>query len=960
MLANINNLFIILFTILLNINLIGQNSITTFPIIRNFKRAEYNAGMQIWMISQAQNNLMYFANNYGLVEFDGHNWELYGMENYTIVRSVLAASDSLIYIGLSNNFGYFVTDSTGKKDFHSLKHLLPNNITIDEIWRIHITTDGVIYQTFKELIVYKNGKITIYNAPTKFFWSFKIQNKLYITDWKEGILEFKNGKFYALKGTEELPNSEVVSILPYGKYLMIITMGKGIFIYKDKKLQLWDNDASKYISEHQAYSAIRIDENRIAFGTIQKGLLIADNEGNILTKIDKKSGLQNNTILSMTLDKSGNLWLGTNNGIDIVYINSPISQLGFNLDFGSGYSIAIYNDIMYLGTNQGLYYKNLKEGNNADFKPIKRLKGQVWSLKVIDNQLFCGHNKGAYLVKGVQVEKLSIIPGVWMFMQSEKYPDRIIAGTYTGLMLLQKTNEKWKFVKKLSNFEESSRMMFFDDNEIIWMSHGFKGVYKIQLNESYDSVIQSTLYNSANGFQNNYGINIAKLQNQIIFLAKEGIYAYDDINDIMTRSEYFENLFDHKETGFALEDIYGNIWHFGDYSMSLKLIKKDGLYSNISIPFKQLNGHFIEGFQFVYPIDKSNFLICYEDGFINYNSIIQENKNIPFNLYINKVVLSNIDSTIYEGHLFSDNKNNRPTLKYDNNDLRFYYSIVHFENPQKVEFSNFLEGYDKEWSSWESRYDREFTNLNEGEYAFHIRAKSINGQDSKSVVYFFTISPPWTRTKKAIVIYIVLTLLVVFILIFAIRKRIAYLKKHEEKIQKLKFIEREKELQQEALLKEKEIIRLRNEQLRDKLKTKDKELANSTMQTIKTNKFLISLKKDMQKNNAEMISEIAKSQNKKLVRKIDNEINNEKNWRVFETHFGNVHEEFLIKLKKEHPQLSPAELRLCACLRMNISSKEIASLLNISVRGVEASRYRLRKSLDLDRSANLTDFILSL
>lgn len=952
-------------TLIFTANVNAQLSNSFYPIIKNFDRSEYNAGMQTWSISQAPNNLMYFANNQGLLEFDGHNWELHGVAGYTNVRSVLATEEGKIYVGLSDNFGYFDTDSTGRKQFYSLLHLLPDeHRNIDEIWRIHNTSSGVIYQTFSNLIVLKNNTVKIFKAPSKFNYSFHINNSLYVVDWNEGVLEFKNGKFYRLKGTSNLPNSEVASIMPFGKELMIATTGKGIFIYKNNQLHKWETPASDFLFEHQIYSALRLDENYIAFGTIQKGLLVCDNEGNIVTQVDKLTGLQNNTILCMELDKSSNLWLGTNNGIDLININSPISQLGYNLDFGSGYTSAIHKNILYLGTNQGLYYKYLDqeriEEHGASFKTIARLKGQVWSLKVIDDQLFCGHNKGSYLIQGSEVDKIGKPHGTWMYMQSEKYPDRIIAGTYSGLILFKKIDDKWTYIKKIPDFKESSRMMFFDEEENIWMSHGFKGVFKITLNKNYDSIVEKQFYNTRKGFYTDYGINIAKIQNQIIFLSSRGAFKYDEVNDTIIASEYYNKFFGNSTTNYAIEDIYGNIWSYSDFSLSAKIIKKDGSYIDISTPFKQLKGRFIEGFQFIYPIDENNYFISYEDGFIKYDTKKEINNNKPFNLYLNKVFLSNSDSIIYNGHLFSSNSNNPPTLQHKNNSLHFYYSAVHYENPQKVEFATFLEGYDENWSGWESRYNREFTNLPEGDYAFHIKARNIHNTETEPVIYRFTINPPWKRTLQAYLIYTGVVLILVVIIILLVRKRIQHLKKKEEKLQKEKFIERENELQQEALIAEKEIIRLRNEQLRESIKAKDKELANSTMETIKKNKFLISLKKDMQKNNSDMVSEKAKSFNKKLIRKIDNEINNEKNWQVFDMHFSNVHEEFLSKLKQEFPQLSPAELRLCACLRMNISSKEIASLLNISVRGVEASRYRLRKALDLDRQTNLTDFILTI
>lgn len=942
----------------------AQDNNVYYPFLKNFDRSECDAGMQTWMISQAPNGLIYFANNHGLVEFDGRNWELYGLYNYTIIRAALAVDDGKVYVGLSNNFGYFDTDSTGRLDFYSLLELLPpDQRNIEEIWRIHQTSEGIVFQSFNNIIVLNEGKTKVYNAISKFHYSFHINNKLYVVDTETGILEFRNGKFSLLEGTEALLESEISAILPYGKDLMITTTDDGVFIYKDKEIKKWETPASEYLKENQIYCALRIDENQIAFGTIQKGLLISDNDGIPQIVMDKSKGLQNNTILSMKVDKSGNLWIGTDNGIDLLYINFPISQLSLNQGIGSGYSAIIHENILYLGTNQGVFYKKWKNRNDvhldfSSFKLIKNTKGQVWSLQVIDGELFCGHNKGTFIIDGSKAKSISNVPGAWKFLQSEKNPDKIIGGTYNGLILLKKEHGEWIFKHKIKGFNESSRLMYFDSEEDIWMSHGFKGVFHITLNEQTDSVINVKFYNSKKGFRTDFGINISKLQGQIVFLSSEGVFIHNELNDTIIPSKYFNNFFSNLKVNNAIEDVYGNIWYYENFSLGLKLIKADGNYKDVTMPFKQLKGNFIEGFQFIYPINKNNYLISYENGFIHYNPSLLTNKTTPFDRYLNRVELSKSDSTIFKGHLFSDNEIS-PILDYNSNSLHFYYSAVDYENPDKVEFSTFLEGHDEGWSKWERRYDREFTNLTEGEYTFRLKGRDIHKSETEVLNYSFVISPPWKRTKAAYILYTVFVIMCISLITLIIKKRITQLKLREEKLQKQKFKVREEVFQREALKAEKEIIKLRNDNLRAQIKTKDKELANSTMLTIQKNKFLISLKNEMAKNNTEIINDIAKRHNRNLINKIDNEINNEKNWKVFETHFTNVHEEFLSKLKREYPQISPAELRLCACLRMNISSKEIASLLNISLRGVEASRYRLRKAIGLDRTTNLTDFILS-
>jgi DNA-binding CsgD family transcriptional regulator len=98
---------------------------------------------------------------------------------------------------------------------------------------------------------------------------------------------------------------------------------------------------------------------------------------------------------------------------------------------------------------------------------------------------------------------------------------------------------------------------------------------------------------------------------------------------------------------------------------------------------------------------------------------------------------------------------------------------------------------------------------------------------------------------------------------------------------------------------------------------------------------------------------------KKIIRTIADEDKKDEQWEHFAMHFDKVHSDFLTLLKAKHPSLTPNEMKLCAYLRMNLATKEIAQLMNISGRGVEISRYRLRKKLGLPTEMSLFDFLLA-
>ena len=174
-----------------------------------------------------------------------------------------------------------------------------------------------------------------------------------------------------------------------------------------------------------------------------------------------------------------------------------------------------------------------------------------------------------------------------------------------------------------------------------------------------------------------------------------------------------------------------------------------------------------------------------------------------------------------------------------------------------------------------------------------------------------------------------------------------YRKKAENLIQRNK-----RELELNRLQSEKEIIKIKNEQLEKEFKIKSKELAASTMNIIKKNEVLNEIKE-------QLVQIEDKSNLKPVIKTIDGNLNQSSNWETFQEAFNSMDQNFFKKIKELHPSLSPNDLRLCAYLRLNLSSKEISGLINISPRSVEVKRYRLRKKLQLDNNENLADYIIN-
>jgi len=171
--------------------------------------------------------------------------------------------------------------------------------------------------------------------------------------------------------------------------------------------------------------------------------------------------------------------------------------------------------------------------------------------------------------------------------------------------------------------------------------------------------------------------------------------------------------------------------------------------------------------------------------------------------------------------------------------------------------------------------------------------------------------------------------------------------------------EENEQIKQQKKQAEAALIQLNNENLLSEIRSKNMELAKNTMAIIKKNELLIEIKKEIEKQKEQLGNRLPTKYYNRINRLIDRSIKSEHEWETFEHLFDQAHENFFKRLKQAYPDLTPSDFRLCAYLRMNLASKEIAPLLNISIRGVEEKRYRLRKKLQLQSNQNLSEFIIS-
>jgi DNA-binding CsgD family transcriptional regulator len=625
------------------------------------------------------------------------------------------------------------------------------------------------------------------------------------------------------------------------------------------------------------------------------------------------------------------------------------------------------DDLFFLGTNQALYSITMDEFSDPtkdrdDFDLVKGSNGQVWNLFKDDvtGELLMGHNLGVFTIRNNEAFPVtpSSVNGAWIFREVPGNSDLLMVGTYSGLALLKRDGRgNWAFFRKMPGFLESSRFIEWNDSQAIWVAHGLKGLLKVRFNSDFSRIVDVKSYEDFNGLDEFKDFSLSKIDDRIVFAASHVLYTLNDEEAFVPDelSIFFE---DDREYPIRLkQDRFGNIWFFVDNGVGVLRYQEDGSYMRFDNPFVPLKNKLVSGFESLYVLIEETTFFGIEDGFGQYLLGSDINYYQPFNVHIRGIRSQSREDERFFVSSEGLPQSYVPVYSFAENDFEVFFSASWFGSGE-VKYSAILEGFEDKWSPWGKVQNRQFTRLPEGKYAFKVKARNVHGVQSKPAAFKFEVLPPWYRTTRAKIIYFALALILV-VLIWWITQRIVDKSRQREKLrQKEKYREREDQLRRDALENEKEMIRLRNDKLRNNMKHKEKELANSTMHIIHKNDFLISIKEELLKARKSSDRDMIEKKIASIVRQIDRDIDNEAHWKIFETHLEQVHEDFLKRVSSLHDDLSARELRLAAYLRMNMSSKEIASLMNITPRAVENNRYKLRKKLNLESGDNLVDYIM--
>lgn len=897
-----------------------QSAAQEVPRIRNFAPADYGGQNQNWALAQSPEGWLYAGNNGGLLEFDGTIWQQYSMPEKQTVRAVAAGRNGEVFCGGFAEFGFWKMNENGRFVYTSLSNQVrAEHLEKEEIWHILPMPGYVLFQSFSTIYKFDYQKITVLEPPNSIMFAREVNGSVLLPVIGRGVYELlPDNSFRLIEGTAVLKDKIIQFLVSDGADgVWVGTTDHGIFQIKNGRCLAWGNPLNIEFQKYQLNKATALREGGWVIGTILNGAYILDASGRLRFHLRRENGLQNNTVLALFEDRDGNLWIGLDRGIDLAALRSPLTiftdQTG---RIGTVYTAAEYGGRLHIGTNQGVFYRTTCPESvacNSKFQLAEGTQGQVWQLQVFDDQLLCGHNGGTFIIEYGGVRKISDVTGGWCTVRVPGRSDLLLQSTYTGLIVFQKNSGgRWEFRHRVGGFEEPLKRIAFDKAGNLWGVHPNKGLYRIRLDSNLMQVREFKAFTRADGLPTEFYLDLATLGERLI------VNVAPTPLEISTDGQlpYFQSL---SSEFYRRKLLPGNgLEYFTVDSSGMYLLSGDKSWYFPLTP--------VPSYENVVFLSESRYLFCLENGFaiLDKRLLGKTSTTYATNPVVRWVETASTEKFQPGGHL---------QFEWRHNSLQFRFAVPFFERSPK--FSWRLDGFSADWSPWQSNPQKEFTNLPSGKYNFRLR--SDTGGQEASVA--FRIKPPWYRSGWALMCYSVLAISLFWGMEKFNRHRLERQRQHLE-VEKLRELEHQRtEAEREKLLME--------------VENKSRELSNAALNLIRKNEVLQHLKDDLldAKNEPRALQ--------KIIRLIDEHLEGDHDWEIFEESFNRVHDDFFKRLMHDFPDLTPGDLRLAAYLKMNLSSKEIAPLLNISVRGVENKRYRLRKKLGLAEEANLTEFIMN-
>lgn len=869
------------------------------PSVKSFDKNDYGAGRQNWDVGVDNAGVVYFGNNDGLLRNIFGIWQLSPTASNDVVRSLCIDQDT-IWCGGNAEYGFFVKNSPRDLNYERV-----GSVNGGSVWNIQCMKNFVYFQTESHVIRYnKKTKTSIdVNCESGYYGICAWNEELWTVTRDGGIGVIEDHKNRTVYRTDKFKGTEVRQLFVHKKTLHLLLFDGRVYTYNGKGLKKLVLPTS--IAGKAFFSSLSYNDYSYCVGTISDGLIHIDGDENqVITRVNTDNNLIDNTVLSLARDRNGNLWLGLDYGIAFVELQNAIKPI---FDKGATYFIEEFKNSTYLATNKGLF----EATKEKPFALFPGSEGQVWRLRTLGDELFVCHNKGLFKMKQNMLESIYIDDGVMDVARFEGTSYYLIS-SYSGLLLGKYEYSRMRILERMPN-TGSPKIVFDPAAQCVWASLQTGSLTKYTIDED-----QHILRKEFPGIK-----NVFACEKHFVFHDGERLLEFlSDSFRPITTAPYNKIVGDNISALDA--DRNGNRIAYIQNGVPNMLVNLyDGNFHSYQNLLSSVQNNLVKNHEFL-DLHNEELRIAIDRGAIAFNLELKTEQT-----YISKPTISKI--VILEG------EQEKQTFIYPYNtevlqfsagykDIIFHFGISKSSSDQ-IEFRYRLWPYDEEWSNWSSNEtSKGYTKLKGGAYEFKVESR-LNETLVKQETLSFLIDKYWYQTQWVIILY-VLFFIVCIIVTVNIMNKIANIKiKREQATYHQSVTKKSISVKNDQLLQYAEVISRKNE-------------------------FLIELK--------EGLARMRNSDARQWENKILDEVSSEKKNFFFYKLFSEIHQDFINRLTEKYPQLTSHDVRILSFVRINLGTKEIANLMNISPKSVDINRYRIRKKMGLSHETDLNLFIREL
>lgn len=908
------------------------------PFVKNWSQADYDAANQNWALARDSRGSIYVGNHKGLLEFDGFRWTLHQIGRGDIVRSLYVDADDRIYVGAQNDFGFFERDACGRLVYTSLMQALaelPDKKDM-QVWSI-VEDDGkIFFQTYWGYFSFDGSSVECTEAHFQLNRLSKIGESIYYHHRRD-IFEFDEGHLRRPNSSKGKGNiKSIVSFFHAPDVLLAVTEKDGIVKYDGKSYTEWPTEADSMLKSANPNRAVMTEDSLLVIGTVLDGVFAIDRNGCLKWHLNTDNGLQNNTVLDILCDNGHNLWLALDYGVSRISGDNAVSIKTIDRNVGSVFDVEYFGDHIYVATNQGLF-RMPKSPLESDVELVPDMEGFVLSLyRTDDNRLIAGHGTKTVMIYPDGHIKTLSYKGGGMCVRPFAVGDRdyLMVSSYTAMSVYGKDSDgEWKYLYDMKGFDDPVRYFETDADGRIWAAHSRRGLYCIETDAERQNAVSVKSYQSLSS-DSNVRAGVFKVKDRLVFTDGSKCYVHDGIRyEIVSYDMLNDGLGEFASAHDIVPAGKDEYWFITDKASAL--VRLSGVQKPEilkTVVYKDYDFRMLDGRENIVPVDSGHSLLCVHNAVALVSYCTVPGKSVS-NAYISGIRMSDGAG---EEVLLELCPSKMPSVRYAYNNMTFNVSSC--AGPSRPAVRYMLDGIDAGWQKIPDDGVVVYNRLPSGHYSFYLMQD--DGQTVSS--WPFVIRPPFYASWWAWCLYALLLGGAVALSVILTRRgnRAAMDRLREKNVQ--------------------EIMKIENERLQDEIAFKGKQLASSSMNLIRRSEMLHELLEELDRQKAALGSQYPKKYYDKLKSMIEANLSSDEEWEVFQANFDLIHDGFFRILADRYPDLSPSDLKLCALLRLNMDTKEIAKMINITVRGVETRRYRLRQKLGLRQEDSLSKFLMDI